>query len=135
MFYNNAISCSGEYINVLKLIIHFRMLNNNKLVTLGKEMLNGLSHLRTLKLADNAFACDCHLAWLSRHLRAHSRLGQHTRCASPAHLKDRNLADVQVSPAKETYTIEFWLCKTHKHLSLVRIYADICIIHKYTVFM
>jgi hypothetical protein len=73
------------------------MLNNNKLVTLGKEMLNGLSHLRTLKLADNALSCDCHLAWLSRHLRTYPRLGQHTRCASPAHLKDRNLADLQVS--------------------------------------
>lgn len=83
-----------EKSNVLN--IPFRMLNNNKLVTLGKEMLNGLSHLRTLKLADNALACDCHLAWLSRHLRTYPRLGQHTRCASPAHLKDRNLADLQV---------------------------------------
>jgi len=77
------------------------MLNNNKLVTLGKEMLNGLSHLRTLKLADNALSCDCHLAWLSRHLRTYPRLGQHTRCASPAHLKDRNLADLQVSPSEQ----------------------------------
>lgn len=78
------------------------MLNNNKLVTLGKEMLNGLSHLRTLKLADNALACDCHLAWLSRHLRTYPRLGQHTRCASPVHLKDRNLADLQVSLTEES---------------------------------
>lgn len=89
------------------------MLNNNKLITLGKEMLNGLSHLRTLKLADNAFACDCHLAWLSRHLRTYSRLGQHTRCSSPAHLKDRNLADVQVSLIKELFSssIEFRFAK------------------------
>lgn len=77
--------------------VYFRTLNNNKLVTLGKEMLNGMSHLRTLKLSDNAFACDCHLAWLSSHLRAHPRLGQHTRCASPVHLKERNLVDLQVS--------------------------------------
>lgn len=73
-----------------------RMLNNNKLTTLGKEMLNGFSHLRTLKLVDNPLSCDCHLAWLSRHLKSYPRLGQHTKCASPIHLKDRNIADVQV---------------------------------------
>jgi len=78
-------------------------------------MLNGLSHLRTLKLADNAFACDCHLAWLSRHLKTYPRLGQHTRCASPAHLKDRNLADVQVSLIRVMLpSIEFQFAKPTK---------------------
>ncbi|RLU25890.1 hypothetical protein DMN91_002052 [Ooceraea biroi] len=92
---DNVLTCIDEAsIRELK-DLEILMLNNNKLVTLGKEMLNGLSHLRTLKLADNALACDCHLAWLSRHLRTYPRLGQHTRCASPAHLKDRNLADLQ----------------------------------------
>ncbi|KMQ95364.1 protein slit, partial [Lasius niger] len=91
---NNVLTCVDEAsIRELK-DLEILMLNNNKLVTLGKEMLNGLSHLRTLKLADNALACDCHLAWLSRHLRSYPRLGQHTRCASPANLKDRNLADL-----------------------------------------
>lgn len=87
------------------------MLNNNKLVTLGKEMLNGLTHLRTLKLADNALACDCHLAWLSRHLRTYPRLGQHTRCASPAPLKDRNLVDLQVSPIETIHTLSMEISK------------------------
>lgn len=59
-------------------------------------MLNGFSHLRTLKLVDNPLSCDCHLAWLSRHLKTYPRLGQHTRCSSPIHLKDRNIADLQV---------------------------------------
>lgn len=112
------------------------MLNNNKLVTLGKEMLNGLSHLRTLKLADNAFACDCHLAWLSRHLRNYPRLGQHTRCASPAHLKDRNLADVQVSLTEELcyHLLNFPVCKNHKRIFLARIYIGIYI-NKYTTYV
>ncbi|KAK2586210.1 hypothetical protein KPH14_001469 [Odynerus spinipes] len=92
---NNVLTCIDESsIRELK-DLEILMLNNNKLTTLGKEMLTGLSHLRTLKLADNAFACDCHLAWLSRHLRTFSRLGQHTRCSSPAHLKDRSLVDMQ----------------------------------------
>ncbi|XP_047346786.1 protein slit isoform X5 [Vespa velutina] len=92
---NNVLTCIDESsIRELK-DLEILMLNNNKLTTLGKEMLTGLSHLRTLKLADNAFACDCHLTWLSRHLRTYSRLGQHTRCSSPAHLKDRSLADLQ----------------------------------------
>lgn len=83
-------------IHILLLLLCYRMLNNNKLTTLGKEMLNGFSHLRTLKLVDNPLSCDCHLAWLSRHLKSYPRLGQHTKCASPIHLKDRNIADVQV---------------------------------------
>ncbi|XP_032672289.1 protein slit isoform X1 [Odontomachus brunneus] len=92
---NNVLTCIDEAsIRELK-DLEILMLNNNKLVTLGKETLSGLSHLRTLKLTDNALACDCHLAWLSRHLRTYPRLGQHTRCASPVHLKDRNLADLQ----------------------------------------
>lgn len=66
------------------------------MTTLGKEMLFGLLRLRTLKLADNYLACDCHLAWLSRHLKSIPRLGQHTKCASPAHLKGQNLVDLQV---------------------------------------
>lgn len=98
------------------------MLNNNKLVSLGKEMLNGLSHLRTLKLADNALACDCHLAWLSRHLRTYPRLGQHTRCASPAHLKDRNLADLQVSLLEKLRShMYFFLCPLLKFPSKQRV--------------
>jgi len=120
VFHIKVISARGY--KRVKSIIHFRMLNNNKLVTLGKEMLNGLSHLRTLKLADNAFACDCHLAWLSRHLRTYPRLGQHTRCASPAHLKDRNLADVQVSLTRVMLPFIEFRCKTHNSLFLIRIY-------------
>lgn len=74
----------------------FRMLNNNKLTTLGKEMFNGLSHLKTLKLSDNTFDCDCHLAWLSRYLKNYPRLGQHTRCSTPTHLRGQNINDLQV---------------------------------------
>lgn len=79
------------------LMPHCRMLNNNKLTTLGREMLNGLSHLQTLMLVDNALSCDCHLAWLSRHLKTFPRLGQHNiRCASPIQLKNRNIVDLLV---------------------------------------
>ncbi|XP_015174039.1 PREDICTED: protein slit isoform X3 [Polistes dominula] len=92
---NNVLTCIDESsIRELK-DLEILMLNNNKLTTLAKEVFSGLPHLRTLKLADNAFACDCHLAWLSRHLRAYSRLGTHTRCSSPAHLKERSLIDLQ----------------------------------------
>ncbi|PBC34806.1 Protein slit [Apis cerana cerana] len=92
---NNVLTCIDEAsIRELK-DLEILMLNNNKLTTLGKEMLNGFSHLRTLKLVDNPLSCDCHLAWLSRHLKSYPRLGQHTKCASPIHLKDRNIADVQ----------------------------------------
>ncbi|XP_043587726.1 protein slit isoform X1 [Bombus pyrosoma] len=92
---NNVLTCIDEAsIRELK-DLEVLMLNNNKLTTLGKEMLSGFSHLRTLKLVDNPLSCDCHLAWLSRHLKTYPRLGQHTRCSSPIHLKDRNIADLQ----------------------------------------
>ncbi|KAK0077767.1 hypothetical protein PV325_003479, partial [Microctonus aethiopoides] len=92
---NNVLTCIDEgAIRELK-DLEILTLNNNKLTTLGKEMLFGLLRLRTLKLADNYLACDCHLAWLSRHLKSIPRLGQHTKCASPAHLKGQNLVDLQ----------------------------------------
>ncbi|XP_063990691.1 protein slit isoform X1 [Diachasmimorpha longicaudata] len=92
---NNVLTCIDEgAIRELK-DLEILTLNNNKLTTLGKEMLFGLSRLRTLKLTDNFLACDCHLAWLSRHLKSMPRLGQHTKCASPAHLKGQELANLQ----------------------------------------
>ncbi|XP_076624299.1 slit guidance ligand isoform X1 [Colletes latitarsis] len=103
---NNVLTCIDEAsIRELK-DLEILMLNNNKLTTLGKEVLNGLSHLRTLKLVDNALSCDCHLAWLSRHLKTYPRLGQHTRCASPIHMKDRNIADLQEHEFKCSGLIE-----------------------------
>ncbi|XP_046430500.1 protein slit isoform X1 [Neodiprion pinetum] len=92
---NNVLTCIDEAsIRELK-DLEILTLNNNKLVTLGKEMLSGLSRLRTLRLGENSLACDCHLAWMARHLRNYPRLGQHTRCASPANLKGHSLADLQ----------------------------------------
>ncbi|XP_044585787.1 protein slit isoform X1 [Cotesia glomerata] len=92
---NNVLTCIDESaIRELK-DLEILTLNNNKLTTLGKEMLFGLARLRTLKLTDNFLVCDCHLAWLSRHLKSVPRLGQHTKCAAPAHLKGQNLVDLQ----------------------------------------
>ncbi|XP_043269107.1 protein slit isoform X1 [Venturia canescens] len=92
---NNVLTCIDESATRELKDLEILTLNNNKLTTLAKETLHSLTRLRTLKLADNSLACDCHLSWLSRHLKSFSRLGQHTRCASPADLKGQNLADLQ----------------------------------------
>lgn len=73
----------------------FRTLNNNNLTWIGKDMFSNMFRLRTLRLNDNLFHCDCQLSWLARYLRHSPRLAQYTRCNSPNHLKGQNIADLQ----------------------------------------
>lgn len=69
-------------------------LNNNNLTTLPRDTFTGQPRIRALRLSDNPFACDCHLSWLSRFLRAAPRLAPYTRCHSPGQLKGQNVADL-----------------------------------------
>ena len=72
----------------------FRTLNNNNLSTLTDDLFQDLFRLRTLRLSDNNFNCDCRLAWLAKWLRRFPRLGQYTRCSQPSNLKGQNVADL-----------------------------------------
>ncbi|XP_051157460.1 protein slit isoform X1 [Leptopilina boulardi] len=103
---DNILTCIDEgAIRELK-DLEILSLNNNKLTTLGKEMLNGLSNLRALRVSGNSLVCDCHLSWLSRHLRNFPRLTQNMKCSSPAHLRDHNLGELQEHEFKCSGLIE-----------------------------
>lgn len=71
------------------------MLNNNNLTWLAKDMFNNMFRLRTLRLSENLFHCDCQLTWLARYLRNSPRLAPYTRCHSPNHLKGHTISDLQ----------------------------------------
>lgn len=69
-------------------------MNNNNLTTLPRDIFNGVTKLKTLRLSENPFSCDCHLSWLSKHLKSSPRLAPYTRCHSPSQLKGQNVVDI-----------------------------------------
>ncbi|KAK3096058.1 hypothetical protein FSP39_022615 [Pinctada imbricata] len=54
-----------------------------------------MKKLRTLRMMDNQFVCDCRLQWLSRWLRDNPRLGMYTECVSPRQLQGIEVKDIQ----------------------------------------
>ncbi|XP_045763306.1 insulin-like growth factor-binding protein complex acid labile subunit isoform X1 [Maniola jurtina] len=64
-------------------------LRDNAIVTLSETVFIG-KELKLLDLTDNPIFCDCHILWLQQLLRDKSNFTQ-VQCASPEHLKDKNL--------------------------------------------
>lgn len=87
-----------------------RTLNNNNLTSLPRDLFEPLSRLRILRLSDNKWLCDCHLAWLARYLRRQSARsgsplaanGYLPRCHAPFGLRIKALPDLLDSEFKCT---------------------------------
>ncbi|CAG9832668.1 unnamed protein product [Diabrotica balteata] len=92
---NNQLTCIDD--NALRTMkdLEILTLNNNNLTWLGKDMFSNMFRLRTLRLSENLFHCDCQLSWLGKYLRHSPRLAQYTRCHSPSHLKAQAIVDLQ----------------------------------------
>jgi slit 2 len=86
-------------------------LNNNNLTTLPRDLFEPLTRLRVVRLSENKWLCDCHLAWLARFLRRQLRSGTLMatngyvpRCHAPFGLRAKALADLVDSEFKCTGT-------------------------------
>ena len=78
-----------------------RTLNNNNLTSLPRDLFEPLSRLRVLRLSENKWLCDCHLAWLGRFLRRHARAGSPLaangylpRCHAPFGLRIKAVSEL-----------------------------------------
>ncbi|XP_041368487.1 slit homolog 2 protein-like isoform X2 [Gigantopelta aegis] len=92
---HNEINCVSDYaVRGLK-NMEILTLSNNNITTLPRDMFGVMYKLRVLRINDNKLVCDCHLAWLSRWLRRNPTLALFTECASPAHLKNAEIAELQ----------------------------------------
>jgi slit protein 2 len=76
-------------------------LNNNNLTSLPRDLFEPLSRLRVLRLSENKWLCDCHLAWLGRFLRRHARAGSPLaangylpRCHAPFGLRIKAVSEL-----------------------------------------
>uniref|UniRef100_A0A8C3TX07 Glycoprotein IX platelet n=1 Tax=Catharus ustulatus TaxID=91951 RepID=A0A8C3TX07_CATUS len=71
------------------------LLHNNSLASIPAGTLDSLRHLRHLQLGDNPWHCDCRILYLRLWLQDFSApaLAQ-LRCASPAHLRSKALAQL-----------------------------------------
>ncbi|CAH1393719.1 unnamed protein product [Nezara viridula] len=91
---NNMLTCiDTEAIRNLR-DLEVLTLNNNNLTSLPANLFDDLYRLRTLRLSENKFACDCHITWLTKWLKKFPRLGLYTRCYSPNHLKGQSVVDL-----------------------------------------
>nr|XP_022340062.1 slit homolog 2 protein-like isoform X3 [Crassostrea virginica] len=93
---HNQLECVSE--TALKPLhsMEILTLNYNELTSLPKNLFDNMSNLRTLRLIDNKFVCDCHLAWLSQWLKEHASLGLYTECSAPPNLQGIEVDDVQL---------------------------------------
>ncbi|KAL1461410.1 hypothetical protein WDU94_013311 [Cyamophila willieti] len=91
---NNLISCFDELAVKSSKDLEILTLNNNNLTYLPDGVFAELFRLRTLRISDNSFICDCHLSWLHRWLKRYPRLGLYTKCFSPSHIKGQNILDI-----------------------------------------
>ncbi|NXS04803.1 GPIX protein, partial [Oxylabes madagascariensis] len=70
-------------------------LHNNSLASIPAGALDGLAHLQELQLWDNPWHCDCRLLYLKLWLEDFSAPAlARLRCASPAHLRMKSLAQL-----------------------------------------
>ncbi|NXB06665.1 GPIX protein, partial [Cnemophilus loriae] len=70
-------------------------LHNNSLASVPAGALDGLGHLQELHLGDNPWHCDCRIAYLKLWLQDFSAPAlARLRCASPAHLRMKPLAQL-----------------------------------------
>lgn len=74
-----------------------RSLNDNNLTTLPRELFERMNVLRTVRLANNPFLCDCRLSWLGRWLRRHPTLALFTKCYAPPTLRGKEVAELHDS--------------------------------------
>ncbi|NXU04094.1 GPIX protein, partial [Buphagus erythrorhynchus] len=73
-------------------------LHNNSLASVPAGALDGLRHLRHLQLGHNPWHCDCHILYLKLWLQDFSAAAlAGLRCASPAHLRAKPLAQLSGS--------------------------------------
>ncbi|XP_052758557.1 leucine-rich repeat neuronal protein 1-like isoform X1 [Galleria mellonella] len=68
-------------------------LKDNAIVTISENVFVG-KELRQLDLTDNPILCDCQIMWLRDLLYDRSNFTQ-IHCASPEHLKDKNLRNLK----------------------------------------
>ncbi|NXM84811.1 GPIX protein, partial [Oenanthe oenanthe] len=68
------------------------LLHNNSLASVPAGALDGLGHLRHLQLAGNPWRCDCGILYLRLWLQDSPLAAP--RCASPAHLAGKHLAQL-----------------------------------------
>ncbi|NXH41397.1 GPIX protein, partial [Dicaeum eximium] len=70
-------------------------LHNNSLASVPAGALDGLGRLQELQLWDNPWHCDCHILYLKLWLQDFSAPAlARLRCASPAHLRMKPLAQL-----------------------------------------
>ncbi|NXO19825.1 GPIX protein, partial [Cisticola juncidis] len=70
-------------------------LHNNSLASVPAGALDGLGHLQELQLGDNPWHCDCRILYLKLWLQDFSAPAlAGLRCASPAHLRMKPLAQL-----------------------------------------
>lgn len=87
--------------DICLMIFVCRTLNNNNLTSLPRDLFEPLSRLRVLRLSENKWLCDCHLAWLGRFLRRHARAGSPLaangylpRCHAPFGLRIKAVSEL-----------------------------------------
>nr|SOU94110.1 Slit [Glomeris marginata] len=91
---NNQITCVDDStIRSLK-EMEILTLNQNNITTLGKDLFANMPKLRVLRISENKLICDCHLSWLAKWLRRNARLALFTKCASPHHLRHKEVAEL-----------------------------------------
>nr|XP_053652408.1 leucine-rich glioma-inactivated protein 1-like [Cherax quadricarinatus] len=94
---NNQLTCIDDVaiknLNDLQVLT----LNTNNLTTLPRELFERMTGLRSVRLADNPFICDCRLSWLGRWLRRHPTLALFTKCHAPATLRGKEVAELHDS--------------------------------------
>ncbi|KAI5706247.1 hypothetical protein M8J75_006298 [Diaphorina citri] len=91
---NNLITCFDELAVKSSKDLEILTLNNNNLTYLPDGVFAELFRLRTLRISENSFICDCHLSWLHRWLKRYPRLGLYTKCFAPSHIKGQNILDI-----------------------------------------
>lgn len=68
--------------------------------TIKEESLKGLVKLRTLRLSENPFNCNCELIWFIKFLRRNQRLAPHARCQTPENLIFKKINEVSYDELK-----------------------------------
>ena len=97
------------------------------MTTLPRDLFEPLTRLRVVRLSENKWLCDCHLAWMVRYLKRHVRSGSMLatngyipRCHAPFGLRAKALSELVDSELKctGTFTYDFF-CLSLSHFNLL----------------